>query len=77
VKIDDRIFFADIYSKMMKLVPQQFIKHPNPQQIKFSHEILIGRHEVAVEIDIDVLTFLDMEYLHVLDVLKVCIDRHV
>lgn len=58
-------------------VPEELVEHPDPQQVKLAGEFLVGRHEVAVEMHVDVLPLLNLKHLHVFDILQVGVDRHV
>lgn len=58
-------------------IPEQLIEHPNPQQVKLAGKFFIRRHEIAIKMHVNVVPLLDLEHLHVLNILKVSIDRHV
>lgn len=58
-------------------LPEQLVEHPNPEQVELAGQFLIGRHQIAVEMHVDVLPLLDLEGLHVLNILQVRVDGHV
>jgi hypothetical protein len=58
-------------------VPQQFVQQSDPQEVELGGEFLEGRHQVGEEADEDVAAVVELQHVHELDVLQVCVDAHV
>jgi hypothetical protein len=58
-------------------VPEQFVKQPDPEEIELGGQLLEGRHEVRKEAEVDMPAVVELEDIHELDVLQVCVDAHV
>jgi hypothetical protein len=61
----------------MHFLPQKVIEQSDPEQVELRRKFLEWWHKVSEKAEINVVFLVELEHLHELYVLQVCIDGHI